>query len=229
MKGCPLRCKWCHNPEGLSFDIQKNIRTGRAVGRIYSSDALIEKISTFKPFFEMYGGGVTFSGGEATAQGEFLYECCSHLGGIHRVLDTSGFCDEKLFEKILSVVDLVYFDIKLADSKAHEKYTMKPNQLILKNLQTICHTHRKYNVRIPLVPNITDTEQNLNGIRKIILELDFPPESIDLLPYNNLAGGKYEQYGMEYPLENSFTKNNWATVEKFKSELETDGFSVSLH
>ena len=229
MKGCPLRCRWCHNPEGLSFDIQKNMRTGQTVGKIYSSHELVEKISAFKPFFTASGGGVTFSGGEATAQEEFIYECCKKLSGIHKCLDTSGFCKPDSFEKLLSEFDLIYYDIKIADSKKHEEYTGQSNETILENLNILCKQKKIYNIRIPLIPNITDTEENLSGIEKLILNLNFPPKSIDLLPYNNLAAGKYEQYGMEYQLSTWFTKNNKKIIKAFESRMRNEGFNVNLY
>ena len=117
MKGCPLRCKWCHNPEGLSYEPQVNILTGRTVGIDWSADDLIAFLLKYKTAFDVSGGGVTFSGGEATAQFEFVYEVSRRLKvkGIHVNLDTSGYCDEVKFRKLLDVVDLVYFDVKCVD------------------------------------------------------------------------------------------------------------------
>jgi len=229
MKGCPLRCEWCHNPEGISFLPQKNLITEKIVGTEYTVEELVFILNKYRSFFSNSEGGVTFSGGEATAQGEFLYECCKSLKGVHRCLDTSGFCDIDLFKKILSEIDLVYFDLKLADSVLHKKYTGKSNDLILENLRTVCKLKKNYNIRIPLIPGITDTEENFKGVRNILLGLDFRPQSIDLLPYNSLAGAKYEQYGMKYPLKNGFTKNNMEHIKNFMNYMKYEDFRVDLY
>src|SRR5574344_991330 len=102
MKGCPLSCLWCHNPEGISCDPQFNNKTNCIVGEKYSVGKLVEKIKKYKDVFDLSNGGVTFSGGEPTLQSDFIYEVAKELPEIHKNLDTSGYCSSDVFKKLLS-------------------------------------------------------------------------------------------------------------------------------
>lgn len=101
MKGCPLRCAWCHNPEGISPQPQHNRKTGCMVGKEYTVEELTRRICKFRDVFDLSGGGVTFSGGEPTRQSEFIEACALRLNGIHKTLDTSGFCPSATFRRLL--------------------------------------------------------------------------------------------------------------------------------
>ncbi len=225
-KGCPLRCLWCHNPEGLSPDAQLNLKTNKMVGTAYSVAELVSKLSKFQEVFEISGGGVTFSGGEPTMQSGFIYEVASHLPNIHKNLDTSGFCSPDVFRKLISLFNLVYFDLKLVNDDEHEKYTGVSNKLILENLKILDESGIDYHIRIPLIPNITDTKENLDDIFNLILSLKNKPLRVDTLPYNILAGGKYEAYSMKYPLENSGTVNNLENIIEFKNNLLQNNIKI---
>ena len=227
-KGCPLRCVWCHNPEGLSFRPQLNQKTGLIVGKAYTSKALASRIIKFKDLFDLSGGGVTFSGGEPTAQAEFLMETLLELGNIHKTLDTSGFCNTDIFEKLIKIFNLVYFDIKLALNGQHKHFTGVSNDIILKNLNILGNSCTPYHIRVPLIPDITDTMLNFNKIYSIIKSLKTKPQKIDLLPYNKLAGGKYGSYGMMYHLRSDISIN-LENVDKFMKELDSDMVDVELH
>ena len=200
MKGCPLRCKWCHNPEGLSYEPQVNILTGRTVGIDWSADDLIAFLLKYKTAFDVSGGGVTFSGGEATAQFEFVYEVSRRLKlkGIHVNLDTSGYCDEVKFRKLLDVVDLVYFDVKCVDYELHLKMTGVGNELILRNLRSVAESNVDYRIRVPMTKNVADTAENLKALGELIAQLPRKPLGVDCLPCNDLAAAKYKNFGMEY-------------------------------
>lgn len=102
MKGCPLRCAWCHNPEGISPQPQHNRKTGCMVGKEYTVEELTRRICKFRDVFDLSGGGVTFSGGEPTRQSEFVEACALRLNGIHKTLDTSGFVRPQLFAGCLA-------------------------------------------------------------------------------------------------------------------------------
>lgn len=226
MKGCPLRCIWCHNPEGLSEEPQFNNKTKCFVGKEYSVDEIIQKMQKFKDVFDLSNGGVTFSGGEPTMQADFVYDVASKLKNIHKTLDTSGYCKTDIFKKLLSVFDLVYFDLKIIDENKHIKYTEVSNKVILDNLRILDESQRPYHIRIPLIPDITDTEDNLNAIYNIIMGLNNKPLRVDTLPYNILAGGKYESYNMKYKLENCNTSNNIKYIQEFKNSLKNSGINV---
>jgi len=220
LKGCPLRCLWCHNPEGLSFIPQFNNMMNRIVGKEYSSEQLARHILNFEDVFSLSQGGVTFSGGEALAQSDFLFETALKLPNVHKLLDTSGFASNKIFEKALTIFDLIFFDIKLADDVLHKKYTGVSNKLILQNLQILSKSSLPYNIRIPLIPDITDTKENLDAIAQIIDNLKNLPIQIDLLSYNVLAGGKYSSYNMNFKLKNENNCVNIENVENFISKFE---------
>ena len=201
MKGCPLRCRWCHNPEGLEQTVQQ-VRSGgdtRTVGRRYTSDELADLLNSQVEIFRASCGGVTFSGGEPLMQAAFLAEVIDKLDKTHILLDTSGFGSAENFALILPKVDHVYFDVKLIDDTEHRRWTGVSNGPILRNLHTMDEHAVPYTLRLPLVPGITDTEVNLEQIAYTVQKLQNASE-LHVLPYNSLAGGKYEPYGMTYTL-----------------------------
>ena len=200
LKGCPLRCKWCHNPEGLSPAPQTNRLTGKTVGREWSVDELLARVLPFKDAFDLSGGGVTFSGGEATAQPDFLVAVASALRAhrVHVNLDTCGHCPKATFARVLNCVDLVYYDLKCMDDAVHRAMTGVGNALILANAQTLAASSVPYRIRVPLTPGVGDTSANRSATEAFAAALPRPPQGIDYLPFNELAGAKYAAYGMSF-------------------------------
>lgn len=149
------------------------------------------------------------------------------MNGIHKTLDTSGFCPSATFRRLLGVFDLVYYDLKLADTAAHQRFTGQNNLQILENLHILDESGVPYHIRIPLIPEITDTEKNLSGPFRYPCR---PPQqtgsSVDPLPYNILAGGKYDSYGMAYPLQNASAENNRDNIARFKAELRKRNINI---
>jgi pyruvate formate lyase activating enzyme len=146
-------------------------------------------------------GGVTFSGGEPLMQAPYLAEVLDQLDEtLHTVLDTSGYGDENAFRSIVKRVDLVYFDLKIIDPKTHEHFTGKDNATILHNLRMLGDLGVPFVVRVPLVPRVTDTNENLEDIARTVRGLDGLVR-VDLLPYNRAAGGKYAAVGMHFSPE----------------------------
>ncbi|MBQ8813116.1 MAG: glycyl-radical enzyme activating protein [Lachnospiraceae bacterium] len=231
LKGCPLRCEWCHNPEGQSTKNQiiksqngctgcgRCVKEARFVGKRieytersievcpnrllrycgvwYTSEELVDKIGENADILNASGGGITFSGGEPLSQHEFLFECLKRLKNkTSRAIQTSGYCDSDVFKKILSETDYVLYDIKLVDEDAHIRYTGVSNKKILDNFKILVESGKEFVVRTPLIPGVTDTVENLNGIATLLAENQV--SYIELLPYNSFAGGKYASVGMEY-------------------------------
>lgn len=205
LKGCPLNCSWCHNPESQKLQPEIFTRVSRkgklaysytetkeVFGKIVSSEEIITEIEKDILFYDESGGGVTFSGGEPLMQIDFLFELltkCSKVG-INTAVDTSGCIPKENFEKILDVSNLFLFDLKIADDEEHKKFTGGSNRQILDNLQFLIEYGKEIHIRIPLIPGITDTEKNLNGIKDILL--NFPSiKNLSLLPYNKIAENKY--------------------------------------
>jgi pyruvate-formate lyase-activating enzyme len=147
-----------------------------------------------KSFFDSVHGGITLSGGEPLAQVEFCIEILNGLEGkIHRAVETCGFSSENNFISLISKCDLVIMDIKLAQDDQHIFYTGVSNKCIIKNLKLLKESGIPHIFRTPLIPNITDTEENLTKISQII-----GSDKIELLPYNTLAGAKYRGVGRTF-------------------------------
>lgn len=224
-KGCPLRCKWCHNPEGLSSKPQLMVRENsckhcglclkpcnheeckpfkrcihicpdnliKIVGEEINSKDLADRLLKNKDI--LLKGGITFSGGEPLMQADFLLETIDYLNDINIAIETSGYVDSKTFEKVINKVNYVYMDIKLADNDLHKKYTGVSNKLILQNLEILKQSNIPCTIRTPLIPNITDTKENIDAIKKLIGKINY-----ELLPYNEFASIKYNSLGIKYEL-----------------------------
>ena len=199
LKGCPLRCCWCHNPEGLSPEPQlvRSLVGQRRVGRCYTSTKLAGLLNKQATILRCGEGGVTFSGGEPLAQAAFVAEVIQMLDNIHVTLDTSGFGSQSDFRLLAGRSDLVLFDLKLMDPTMHRQYTGQDNGPILRNLDILATLPVSCVIRVPLVPGVTDTDANVRAIAEAARRL---PNllRVDLLPYHRTAGGKYSPYGMEF-------------------------------
>jgi len=199
LKGCPLRCVWCHNPEGISPEPQmiRSPAGERVAGKTYTSQELATILNAQAEVLRAAEGGVTFSGGEPLRQAPFVAKVIDLLSGIHTVLDTSGYASESDFRLVGRRVDLVYYDLKLIDPKAHERYTGVSNTPILHNLDVMDQLGIPFVARVPLVPGVTDTDENLAGIEQALRGLPTLVR-VDLLPYNRAAGAKYRAAGMPF-------------------------------
>lgn len=225
-KGCPLRCKWCHNPEGINIEPQYNNQTKKLVGVEWEVTQLVEHLLSYSDFFSNFSGGITFSGGEPTMQADFLISCAKQLNGIHKLLDTSGYCNEEKFAEIAQYFDMFYFDLKLANEKEHEIYTGVSNRKIVNNLKYLIREKKNIVIRMPMIPNITDTKTNLSAAANLLIRECCSKPVIHLLPYNSLAGGKYPVYGMQYPLVKGYRKNNIKNIVEFSNIMKQHGFAV---
>ncbi|MBN2641108.1 MAG: radical SAM protein [Victivallales bacterium] len=199
MKGCPLRCNWCHNPEGFEPETQILRCNGRerSIGRKWTSQELIAHIALQADILRNSGGGVTFSGGEVLSQADFVLETIRGLDGLHVAIETSGYGSTSNFRALTKAVDLVFFDLKLADAEAHKRYTGADNSLIRANLEYLKSQRKAFIARIALIPGITDTDDNLNALAGWLYG-DSGLQRVELLSCNPAAGGKYASLGMEF-------------------------------
>lgn len=227
LKGCPLRCLWCHNPEGLSAKPQLMYKStfcthcgkcaepcqdplckalGRCVhacpngclsiaGTEISAEALAAQLLESAELLQAMGGGITLSGGEPLLQPEFVCCLADRLGNVHKAIQTSGYAEPETYRDVVSRFDYVMQDIKLVCEKAHMRYTGVSNRKILENIRWLQESGKAFVLRVPLIPGITDTRENLLAISQIA-----GSSPVELMPYNHLAGAKYPMVGMEYQL-----------------------------
>jgi pyruvate formate lyase activating enzyme len=233
LKGCPLNCQWCHNPESRYSAVEQsnseNLKkilnlplsdTKNTIGLVVTADEVMKEVLKDSLFYEESGGGVTFSGGEPMMQPEFLYTllCRCKEKGIHTAIDTSGYASTESFKRIAEVTDSFLFDLKIIDNILHIKYTGVPNRLIHENLTTLDDLGKELRIRIPLIPGITDTEENLDDVIRFIKLLK-NATNIDLLPFNELIDGKYRRLEKKLELQNLKTQSDDILnqiLEKFK-------------
>lgn len=190
MQGCPLRCKFCHNPETWDLNGKANC---------YTPEELIKKILNYKPYFK-HNGGVTFSGGEPLMQKEFLLEClklCKE-NNIHTCLDTAGSILD--VEEILKYTDLVLFDIKGTNKYNYKNMTDFNIENSLKFLNLCQKLNKKLWIRVVIVPGINDTKEYVNELINFIKPIK-NVEKIEFLPYHTLGVHKYDDLKISYPLK----------------------------
>lgn len=248
LKGCPLKCVWCHNPEGrqtgkdiwvkrskcigcrncikvcnenaLSVDGDGNtvidkskctfcnkcidICPSCAIERIdirITVEQLVNELLKDKMFYDLSGGGITLSGGDPLAHNQFkfvkniLFHMKQH--NIHTCLETCLHTKLEQLSEFIGLVDFFLVDIKIFDSKVHEKYAGVSNKHILENFTYLAKQTNNILVRIPLVPDITATKENLVQIADFIKDIN-PEIPIELLNFNPLAKSKYDILNLLY-------------------------------
>ncbi|MBO5163608.1 MAG: pyruvate formate lyase-activating protein [Ruminococcus sp.] len=192
-QGCPIRCKYCHNPDTWEF------RKGREV----TVKELLAEYDSYKEFLK--SGGITATGGEPLAQPEFLAELFegAKKAGIHTCLDTSAAVyDPRSTEKIdkaLKYTDLVMLDIKHMDSDKHKSLTGIGNENILRFAEHLRELAIPVWIRRVVVPGLTDSPEELFRLGEFLATLD-NLKALDVLPYHDMARPKYAELGFDYPL-----------------------------
>ncbi|MBM3133361.1 MAG: glycyl-radical enzyme activating protein, partial [Chloroflexi bacterium] len=196
-------------------------------GKFMTVDEVLETVKRDSLFYRNSGGGVTASGGEATAQPEFLIELFRRCreSGIHTALDTTGHVPWETLQKVLEHTDLVLYDIKHMDPARHRELTGVDNALILENARRISRMAKPMWIRFPLVPGCNDSEENLRATGKFTLELGI--NQIDILPYHRLGTGKYHRLGREYPLPDARSYRE-DEIEKIKAMLQALGLEARI-
>jgi len=200
-KGCPLRCAWCHNPEGQSFDVETMTRrdgTKVACGTDWTAVALAKELLKNADIMAQSGGGVTFSGGEPLAQSAFLLELIPILKeeGVRLAIETSGAVAEDDYRSVVSQLDFVYQDLKHHDADAFRKWTGGDLETVLRNVVWLKTSGVRHVFRTPVIPGVNDAAADRTELEA--LAGDSP---IEFLPYNPAAGAKYSMLGRTYPLD----------------------------
>lgn len=240
LKGCPLNCAWCQNPEGIRhtktlwyfqnkciqcnqcisacqakalslgegtrhivIDRKKCVHLGGCIeicptnalsfdGRSVTVDAVIDEINKDAFFYKQSGGGVTLSGGDPLFQPAFSHGILKEAKviGLHTAVETSLYGDWTAVEKLAEYTDLFFIDIKLFDAAAHKKYTGVENHLIKQNFERLAKRKAEIVVRIPLIPGITTTEENIDQTAHYIKAIR-GDIGIELINFNPLAENKF--------------------------------------
>lgn len=184
-------------------------------GREYTVDEVLSTILKDKSLYDTSHGGVTFSGGECMLQIDFLFEilkACKE-NGIHTAVDTAGFVPYGYFERISPYTDLFLYDIKCFDNEKHRRYTGVENTLIFENLKKLLTASTPLWVRIPIIPTVNDTAEEMRKIKEYISSCG-KPEKIELLSYHAMGEHKYEALGMKL---HSFTAPDFEKIKNLKA------------
>ena len=197
LKGCPLRCAWCHNPESQS-PLPQRATTGEVCGKRMSVDDVMAEVRRDAVFYKASGGGLTITGGEPLAQPEFAAALATAAAGedIHVAIDTSGLAQWKTLEQLLPSVSLWLFDLKCMDAAKHRELTGVDNAQILDNLLRLDAAGARLWIRCPLAPGLNDTDADLAALRTFIAGLR-NIEKTEICPYHSLGLEKYAKFGME--------------------------------
>lgn len=237
-KGCPLRCWWCHNPEGISPDIEhfteKKDLDGvtfdkeLVLGRWISQEELLVELEKDRVFMDESGGGVTLSGGEPLMQHEAVFallaECRKR--DIHTAVDTSGFVSGGILQQTTEMADLILYDLKTLDDEIHMKYAGASNKKILNNLEIVLEGRARVILRIPLVAGFNDTaldQQQLVSFLKGRVNL----EQVDILPYHPFGTQKYKRFH-KINRQKGFDAPSTEKIDALRLELMNAGYSVNI-
>jgi pyruvate formate lyase activating enzyme len=238
LKGCPLACWWCHNPEGQRFSIERcepaadssggGIGSSETFGWAATTSELAAEIEKDRIFYEESGGGATFSGGEPLSQARFLKSLLAACAqrGIHTAVDTSGYAHHRVVTEIGPLADLFLFDLKLMDRMAHLRYTGVPNELIFENLEALVEMGKPIIIRFPLIPGFTDSERNIQAIGQYVSSLA-TVQTIAVLPYHEIAAGKYTALQLRNRMVNTRPPNE-ERLKEAASLLASCGLEVTI-
>lgn len=227
-KGCPLRCKWCSNPESQNAETEtmyESENVNKKIGELKTVDEVVEICLQDLDFYLESGGGVTLSGGEPLMQSEFCISLLKSLKqkNIHTAMETTGFATEKIFTSVLPFVDLILFDMKHWDERKHIEATGVSNKLILCNMTTAIQSGKDVLPRLPVIPDynnsITDAENFSKQLHKV------GASKIQLLPFHQFGEKKYEMLRRtyEYSDKNALHEED---LETFKQTFFDNGIKA---
>lgn len=220
LKGCPLRCEWCHNPEGFTpYPQVMHLREGDVIcGREMDSSELCDNLLKNEEFFRLNEGGVTFTGGEPTFQADFLCDVMDGLSSVHKAVETSGYCSSVVWERVLARVDYVLYDVKIVDPVLHKRYTGVDNKPILENLKMLKNSGKPFVVRVPLIPGVNDNKENMDALGDLLVGAP-DLQRVEFLRYHRTAGAKYPMVDMVY--SPSFDQNGEINIFGLKENIST--------
>ena len=209
-KACPAKSLM---PSGYDITVEEALR----------------RVLLDKPFFGE-DGGITISGGEPLSQFDFTYELArrSKEEGITVCLDTTGYCDGELIDRIIPVTDLFLYDIKEMDSRKSEHFTGVKNELILENATRIARGGGRLQIRIPTIPKLNGDLENIRRTAEFVRTLGDAVDLVQVLPYHRMGIPKYERIARKYPLPNIDPPSDEYMEERLQIFRELD-IPVQLH
>lgn len=215
LKGCPLRCRWCSNPESQKFE---NEYLGDVLAaRLMTAKEVLEVVKKDIPFYRNSGGGMTLTGGEPTAQPDFVVDLVeeSKAAGINTAIETAGFQQWDNFYRAVKDIDYILYDIKSINSEAHKEYIGQGNELILDNFKKLTALNEKnILVRVPVIPGFNERYEDLRDIVAFVEENGV--QDVQFLIYHALGKNKYEKLGRDYEMPDGIKVD----IERLKTWAE---------
>lgn len=199
LKGCPLRCPWCANPESQKFEIEK--MGDEKVGKFVAVEEVINVVKKDMVFYKRSGGGMTLSGGEPLMQPEFSRALVIEAKkiGINVAIETSGYQEWDRLWEVMEHVDYVLYDIKAIDPNLHMRLLNVCNELILQNIEKLVKKNKQVIVRIPVIPQCNDSYYNLSQTAEYCKDIGI--KEMHFLPYHQLGVHKYAKLNRQYALK----------------------------
>ena len=196
-KGCPLRCKWCSNPESFEMGVQAK-REENLAGKWYTYADVLRICLADRDFYEQSGGGITLTGGEVLSQAQAATALLKLFKeeGIHTAIETSGFAPAATFDQVIADADLLLYDLKHYDAEKHLAGTGVENAQILQNLRHAIASGKDILTRIPVIPGYNDALEDAEGFLALLLSLGI--RRLQLLPFHQFGEGKYDRLGLDY-------------------------------
>jgi pyruvate formate lyase activating enzyme len=216
MKGCPLRCKYCHNRDTWSAEN----------AQLYTAEEVMTEVRKYRNFIDSSKGGVTVSGGEALIQPQFVLELFKKWKeeGLHTAVYTSGYVDVEYAKEVLEYTDLVLLDLKHADALKHKELTGVDTGKIKRFTQYLCDINKPVWIRYVLIPGYTDDEEDLLAAYEYLKNFT-NIEKIEVLPYHSMGKIKWDNLNVEYPLDGVLTPTN-DEVERARNILNNGSAGV---
>lgn len=213
-QGCPLRCKFCHNPDTWK----------KYEGKQYTVDALLQDILKYRNFIK--NGGVTLSGGEPLLQADFAAELLRRCKeeGLHTAVDTSGAIPLKACKEAVDAADLILLDIKSIDSIKCKELTGMGNDNALELLDYLESTKKSVWIRHVVVPGITENYEDIEAMARYLSKFTVV-ERVEILPFHKMGEFKWKELGMEYTLYDTPTPEK-DSIRKIKEILKGYGLNV---
>lgn len=218
MAGCPMRCLWCSNPEGQT---QNN-----SMVHFMEIEEIAKLVESQEIFYRLSGGGVTFSGGEATMQPELLQGLVDRFydNGYHLAMETCGCFDFATISPILKKMDLIFMDLKHIDAEKHKEFTGVAVDIVLENIKKTASLGIEMVVRIPVILGVNGDDDTLLSMFRFLLE-HAPNVKLELLPYHKFGEEKYKTLGLPLPSE-AFATPTKEQLEHWEDMAKKIGIEV---